>query len=374
MFIIKFLAYTVFVAAIPLFLIATNVRALVNAPLLYRSGFDQYHIAAATGIEREELLSAGKQIRDYFNNEERWLDAVVRVGDDTYSLYNEREILHMWDVKVLVRTVYNVQVAAGLLILLIIPTGLALAPRTFLRTLFRLTAWGGAVTLAIVCLAGILSTTGFGQTFRIFHEIAFTNDLWILDPTHDFLLKMFPEGFFFDATMVLVAVTVVQSLWLLYAAAFALKVFPAAVFFRATVVQALTAFALSIYVLRMFPEGFFFEATMIVVTATVVQSLVMLVAWSFTLKDKRPDLAADDRREPPRRVREAQPDIVPTPPARTSRKRGAASRRSVRSEYVADNSIMGYYLFEAALLTLLPALLKRRRSRRAKLSSQKAAA
>ena len=55
MSIIKGLAFTAFVIAIPLFLIITNLRVVVNTPLLYSYGFDQYEIEAVTGIERDEL-------------------------------------------------------------------------------------------------------------------------------------------------------------------------------------------------------------------------------------------------------------------------------------------------------------------------------
>ena len=40
-----------------------------------------------------------------------------------------------------------------------------------------------------------------GYEFRYFHLISFTNDLWILDPRRDYLIMMFPQGFFFDSTM-----------------------------------------------------------------------------------------------------------------------------------------------------------------------------
>ena len=137
------LAFVAFVVAIPLFLIITNLRVVVNAPVLYSYGFEQYEIERVTGIERGELLSAGKQIRDYFNNEERWLDVRVRMRGEVVPLYNTTEILHMWDVKVLIRTLYNVQLIVGLYILLFIPAGLAIAPRVFPRMPLEAHGMGG---------------------------------------------------------------------------------------------------------------------------------------------------------------------------------------------------------------------------------------
>ena len=98
---------------IPLFLVSTNVRLIVNWPSLYSNGFDKYDIPSRTGIERSELISAGEQIRDYFNNDDEFIDVRIFVGGILRSLFNNREILHMKDVKGLVQGVYTLQVLTG---------------------------------------------------------------------------------------------------------------------------------------------------------------------------------------------------------------------------------------------------------------------
>ena len=56
---LRLAAVGLFVVVIPLFLISTNVRLIVNWPSLYSNGFDKYDIPSRTGIERSELISAG---------------------------------------------------------------------------------------------------------------------------------------------------------------------------------------------------------------------------------------------------------------------------------------------------------------------------
>ena len=366
---IKALAYAAFIVAIPLLLIITNLRVVVNTPLLYSYGFDQYEIERVTGIERAELISAGRQIRDYFNNEEVWLDVQVRIGGVLYRIYNETEILHMWDVKALIRTLYNVQLIAGLYILLFIPAGLAIAPRTFPRTLLRLILWGAAVTLAIVFTAGLLSLTGFSQTFYVFHLIAFTNDLWKLDPARDFLIAMFPEGFFFDTTMVLAGMTVIQGLWLLFLSNAVLKAFPTSLFHKVTIVQTLTAIVAAILILRVYPNGFFFEAVMIVVVASVLQSLVALVTWRRAPKDKISAPTSDDSNFPkPRSVGSR------SSAARETQEQHASSLRTERTESLAISAVAGYNVIEAVLFLLTPLVKQWRSSRRDETSSGAASA
>ena len=212
------LAVVVFVAAVPVFLVTTNVRWVINAPVLYSYGFDRYDIPAYTGIERSELLLAARQIRDYFSNGEEFLDVRVVVRGIRRSIYNEREVLHMRDVKGLVKGVYRVQEATGAYLAVFAAVGLALYRRRFAAPLVRYLSLGGGATLALAAIVGLGAVVGFDRLFLAFHLVSFSNDLWQLDPSRDYLIAMFPQGFFFDATMWIAGFTVAQALLLALAA------------------------------------------------------------------------------------------------------------------------------------------------------------
>jgi integral membrane protein (TIGR01906 family) len=64
-----------------------------------------------------------------------------------------------------------------------------------------------ALMVGLVVLVGVLSLIDFDALWTRFHQIAFRNDLWLLDPTRDYLIMLFPEPFWFAAT-VRMAVTV----------------------------------------------------------------------------------------------------------------------------------------------------------------------
>ena len=210
---LKILLAVLFISLVPIFLIAFSVRWVINFPLLYSYGFDQYDIPRRTGIDRAELISAGKQIRDYFNNDEEYLAvrAVVR-GVRYPNIYNEREVLHMKDVKALVKGVYRVSEITGLYLLAIIIGGLAIWGRRFMPSAARLIGWGGWSTAALLVVVGLAMTVGFDRLFLAFHLISFTNDLWQIDPRRDYLIAMFPEAFFFTATvLIIISVTTLSA-------------------------------------------------------------------------------------------------------------------------------------------------------------------
>ena len=207
----KILLTSIFILCIPIFLVTSNVRWVIDTPLLYSYGFDKYDTAARTGIERAELIKAGKLFRDYFNNDQELLQVRVVQNGVLRNLYNAKEIAHMVDVKDLVQGVFDTQIYLGIFLATVVGLGFLIYRLKWLRILGELIALGGMLTLALVVFVGLLSLIGFDKLFLAFHIISFDNNLWQLDPRRDMLLIMFPEGFFFDATMWIVGATVVQA-------------------------------------------------------------------------------------------------------------------------------------------------------------------
>ncbi len=207
-------AIALFIVLVPVFLITANVRLVINLPALYSYGYDRYEdeITRYMNIEREDYIDGGRQIRDYFNNDAEELDVRVVVGGILRSIYSEREVLHMSDVKDLVRGVYRLGELSALYLFAFAVAGMFFEPwrRSLRRTAWHM-AMGGAVTLGLVVLVGLGALAGFERLFLAFHEVSFSNDLWQLNPRTDYLIAMFPEGFFFDATILIAMLIIVQS-------------------------------------------------------------------------------------------------------------------------------------------------------------------
>ncbi len=207
-------AIALFIVLVPVFLITANVRLVINLPALYSYGYDRYEdeITRYMNIEREDYIDGGRQIRDYFNNDADELDVRVVVGGILRSIYSEREVLHMSDVKDLVRGVYRLGELSALYLFAFAVAGMFFEPwrRSLRRTAWHM-AMGGAVTLGLVVLVGLGALAGFERLFLAFHEVSFSNDLWQLNPRTDYLIAMFPEGFFFDATILIAMLIIVQS-------------------------------------------------------------------------------------------------------------------------------------------------------------------
>ena len=50
----------------------------------------------------------------------------------------------------------------------------------------------------------------FTWVFTQFHLLSFANDLWQLDPFRHYLLLLFPERFFLEATLFIALLTIIE--------------------------------------------------------------------------------------------------------------------------------------------------------------------
>ena len=190
-----------FVLCVPVFLICASVAWAFNDPGVYHRGFEKYRVSAYSGIEEGELREVGAGFRGYFNSLEEPLDIRARVYGEDRALFNDREVHHMRDVKRLVWGVYAIAVLTGFYLAGCAAWALTSGDGDTLRRLGRRCVWGGGTTIAVIVLFGVFALTGFAALFTLFHQISFSNDLWQLDPRTDYLLVLFPLGFWFDATL-----------------------------------------------------------------------------------------------------------------------------------------------------------------------------
>jgi integral membrane protein (TIGR01906 family) len=206
------LATILFVIALPIALVTTNVRLLANAPMVYDYSFDRYDAEESTGLSRAELDEAGAALREYFNNGEKtFFHSVTEDGLPT-SLFNARETRHMEDVKSLFVQVNRLQEITVIFVLVYSVGFFIWARDGKVRQLAAQCLIGLALGIAVIGGIGIVAAFGFDAAFERFHTIAFSNDLWKLNPATDHLIQMFPEPFWRDMTILLGAMCAIEAL------------------------------------------------------------------------------------------------------------------------------------------------------------------
>ena len=190
-----------FMLCLPILLLTASIGWAANSLWLYKYGFEKYNISQATGLAEPELEKAASGLISYFNSDEDYISLTVVKDGEPFELFNQREIIHLKDVKGLIWLDY--WVLLGTLVYVLAYAGVSLFWRT--RRYWRRLAWGvvggSGITLALMLALGLGTLLGFEQLFWQFHLISFTNELWLLDPTKDYLIMLFPQGFFYDTAL-----------------------------------------------------------------------------------------------------------------------------------------------------------------------------
>jgi len=188
-----------FIFCLPCLLITSSVVWAVNSLWLYNYGFEKYNVSQTTGLTQPEMEKAARGLITYFNSDEEYISLTVVKDGEPFELFNQREIIHLKDVKGLIWLVYRLWL--GTLIYVAVYAGISLFWKK--RQHRRRLAWevviGSSSLLGVMMAAGLVSILDFDWFFLQFHLQFFSNEFWQLNPAKDYLIMLFPQGFFYDA-------------------------------------------------------------------------------------------------------------------------------------------------------------------------------
>ncbi|MFO8143159.1 MAG: TIGR01906 family membrane protein [Dehalococcoidales bacterium] len=198
------IARWLFIFSLPPLIMSAVINVEFNSMWLYEDGFAKYGVSESTGLDEAELEKVARGLIDYFNSSDEYIALTVNRNGEKVSLFSEREIIHLRDVKALVGM--NRHLLMGTAVYTGIYAGFCLFWRRgrYRRKLASSVVIGSLVTLGTIIALGAGSMLfDFNSLFTRFHLIAFTNEFWMLDPREDYLIMLFPEGFWYDAALML---------------------------------------------------------------------------------------------------------------------------------------------------------------------------
>src|SRR5579859_4220130 len=198
-----------FVLLVPLLIIGTSLRGLVTDRDLMLRGFRDNQVATTTGLDDAQLQRIADAFVAYFQGPPGQIQMQVTAFGQSRLLFNDKEVTHMEDVQGLIQFFLRMQIVAAAAVALRIVVAVASdrAPAPLGRELL----WSAALMVALVLVVGVLSLMDFDALWTRFHQIAFRNDLWQLDPTRDYLIMLFPEPFWFTATIRMATTVALQT-------------------------------------------------------------------------------------------------------------------------------------------------------------------
>jgi len=166
----------------------------------YLREFEKHNVQSVTKIEMQDLGKITEKIISYLKDKDDHLNIQVPIGGKVQEVFGEREKQHMVDVKVLFQNGYLIR-NMGLFFLII---AYIFILRYSKREACKSLVLSSALSLSFVLLLFILIQLDFNKYFTHFHEIFFSNDLWLLNPETDVLIQMLPLEFFTNISVAVV--------------------------------------------------------------------------------------------------------------------------------------------------------------------------
>lgn len=169
--------------------------------------FSRYADTAYSGVTADEYPALAEKMAAYFRGDADTPQTDVMKNGAPSAAYSEKELTHLSDVRRLLRAAGYARFAFLPALLLYALTALCLSRREKRRGLGRgerergrhrafFLAEGAVAALALG--VAVWAAVNFDGLFITFHKLAFTNDLWLLNPYTDLLLQLMPTPLFID--------------------------------------------------------------------------------------------------------------------------------------------------------------------------------
>lgn len=181
----------------------------------FKQQFQKNKISAATGLSDTALTQVIRQMTGYFSGRESSFNLTLPIDGKETPIFNNQELAHMLDVKVIFVLLDKIK-QFGLLLLLavLVPYSLYIyfscrrhrnaktvwLHRRYWINISKVLAFNGAFTLLLTGGMAFMVLTDFDKYFIYFHRIFFDNDLWLFT-SNDRLIQMLPETFFYDISL-----------------------------------------------------------------------------------------------------------------------------------------------------------------------------
>ena len=187
------LAFSVIAAV----LITSFEIAMYSDFSVYQKEYEKYDVLSELDMTMEDAMYVTHEMMAYLRGDRDTLSVMTTVEGEEQDFFNEQDRFHMAEVRDLFIGGLNIRtgacIAAVLCLIFLLATRAdirKIIPRSYHAAL--------GISAAAAALIGIAAVIDFNALFVQFHHIFFDNDLWLFDLATDYMIRMLPEGLFYD--------------------------------------------------------------------------------------------------------------------------------------------------------------------------------
>ena len=179
------------IAGLALFLslLLTSIDLLCFNRSFFRLQYSINHTAESIGMSEDRLMNATNTLLDYMQGKREDIKVVENVNGSEREIFDERETLHMVDVKNLylnAMTTRNILLVGSVVLLAFLVLTHRNESYMILTNAYR----NGLLFLgSLLVFIGIYAIVDFNDFWINFHYIFFDNDLFLLDPNVSIMIN-----------------------------------------------------------------------------------------------------------------------------------------------------------------------------------------
>lgn len=189
----KISAIFIFICLFLLVLFST-IFMNVNNMSFFEKQYTKLNIEKTTQMTKIEYRDATKSLLEYINKNKP-ITATMKQDNQTISVFNNKEITHMVDV----RNLYSSAKTFVMVLLFMMFCMLSFMYIKFRKDALKIIKYykqALVIFSSALLLIIVIAVANFDYFWDSFHRLLFTNELWLLDPNVDRMINMFPLELF----------------------------------------------------------------------------------------------------------------------------------------------------------------------------------
>lgn len=222
---VGFILFVLMVLCVPIIIYGYSFSSIAFDKEWYENEFSNYNIY--NNLKNYDIEKINNDVLDY-------LKFFQRKNFIENGFFNERERMHLLDVKILISKfllVYYFSIIFFLLILMLVLL-LNLNSKDIVKKMLKIVAFGSFLTLFGSFFFLLLSILDFDFLFGTFHKIFFAAGTFSFNPEFENIVVLYPEKLFFDLMAKIIKHAIFSSIIIFIFSSAFLLLFRKRIFFK----------------------------------------------------------------------------------------------------------------------------------------------
>lgn len=182
--------------AIILILFVTSIDLNCFNVNFYAQQYQQLNTASRLYLSEDDLMKATNVLLDYLRTESDSCDVMITQYGEVQEAFNEKEKTHMIDVRNLYEFALNLRLVSFVVLVCSLAYLWIYDKKIPFFSLSSAFVKISVLFMLFFAFLGLWAYVDFNAFWTMFHEVCFTNDLWLLNPATDLMINLFPSALF----------------------------------------------------------------------------------------------------------------------------------------------------------------------------------